>query len=384
MARPARGRVTDWVQQASNYAAMGISIIPVARKVAAIKWEPWQRGIMPAAEIERYFRSPAVTGIAVVLGPVSGDLACRDFDAADSYDAWKSHYPEEANRLPTVKTPRGFHVYFRQPGIRTRHLGDGELRGASAYCLLPSSIYRGKVYRWLKPFGGEFHTINRERAGLSQPWNGLKREDRETDAVGVGRFSKKTIATLEQAINLAVPSGPGQNHQRLFVLARGLLAVQHHIGRNLTEQERMAAFALWYKQAAPYLRLGQSYDEYLMEFLEARERARIPLGDSEVIREAWQAASVSQPPATARKKLSDPRLLLLASFCRELQRRAGAQPFYLACRTVQERFNLQSHVTGYNWLMGLVRLKILEIAERGTRGLKGRATRFRYLPPLDD
>ena len=43
--------MNDLVKQASDYAAMGLSVIPVAGKVASVKWELWQRVIMSAAEI---------------------------------------------------------------------------------------------------------------------------------------------------------------------------------------------------------------------------------------------------------------------------------------------------------------------------------------------
>jgi Bifunctional DNA primase/polymerase, N-terminal len=383
----------SWVNQASDYAALGLSVIPVAGKVAAIKWEPWQRSIMPSAEIQRCFSSPVVSGIAVVLGPVSGELACRDFDVPESYQAWRTYFPAEAERLPTAKTPRGHHVYFRHAGVGTRHFGDGEIRGEGSYCVLPNSVVKGVTYHWLRPFGGEFMKLDPEKTGLTQPWNRMNREDREDGgdredladranyAVDTfGDFPKNEIRSLEQAVSVATPHASHENHRMLFHLARAMLAYQKHSALVLAETDLMEAFAMWHKAALPHLRQCTSYDEYLFEFLEAWERARFPLGERAVIREAWLAASAAEPPATASKKLSDPRLLLLASFCRELQRRAGTQPFYLACRTVQERFNLSSHVTGYNWLLGLVRVNILDIAERGTRGVKGRATRFRYLP----
>ncbi|MCX5689637.1 MAG: bifunctional DNA primase/polymerase [Planctomycetota bacterium] len=43
--------------------------------------------------------------------------------------------------VPTVKTGRGFHVYFRWPGQRTVKFEDGELRGEAAYCVAPPSLH---------------------------------------------------------------------------------------------------------------------------------------------------------------------------------------------------------------------------------------------------
>jgi hypothetical protein len=403
--------VDDFVKQASEYAILGLSVIPVNHKVAVGKWRPYQQQIMAPDEIRRRFGSPEVTGVAIVFDGVSGDLAARDFDVADSYLSWKAKYPDEADRLPTVKTPRGFHVYFRQPGVRTKVLGDGELRGAGHYCLLPSSVYQGKVYQWINKIrsAADFLTINPSEVGLTIPWNSLtttKNNQKETDRTEsttsvhsvhsvpseerdkeretADQTSKTSIRSIKEAVAVAVPSNSGQNHQKLFLLARALRSLEKHKGSSLTKRERCAAFDLWYELAQRYLRPGQTRDEYLMEFLAAWNDARYALGERRVVSEAWTAASAAQPPAAARGELSDPRILLLVSFCRELQRRASHQPFYLSCRTVQELFSLGTHVTAHKWLQGLVQMDILEIVDRGTQGPGGRATRFRYLLGLDE
>ncbi len=74
---------------------------------------------------------------------------------------------------------------------------------------------------------------------------------------------------------------------------------------------------------------------------------------------------------------------LVVSLCRELQRGAGRQAFYLACRTVQRILHHEAHTTAASWLRGLVHSKILKEVEKGGP-LTNRATRYRYLHPLDD
>ena len=117
-----------------------------------------------------------------------------------------------------------------------------------------------------------------------------------------------------------------------------------------------------------------------MEFLTAWAGAKLPLGESN-FNEMWEATKDADPPAVALQ-FTDQRLIRLVNFCKELQRCSGNQPFYLAVRTVQRLFELPSPRTAQQWLKGLQQLKIINPEEKGGPQTN-RATRFRYLPPLD-
>src|SRR5262249_31972647 len=121
---------------ALDYAARGWCIIPVRGKKAAGKWKRFQSRRPTESELGELFRLPGITGLAVLLGPASGGLCCRDFDSLPSYRDWRAGQPELAKALPTVKTARGRHVYFIGPeGFQD--CGDGEYRAdAGHYCLL--------------------------------------------------------------------------------------------------------------------------------------------------------------------------------------------------------------------------------------------------------
>ena len=126
---------------------------------------------MGVDEIAKCFSTPLVTGVAVILGRVSGDLCCRDFDNREAYIAWAAHNPKYASTLPTARTARGFHVYFRATGQMTQKLGDGELRGQGGYCLLPPSIHpTGVIYEWVREPLGEIPSVDPIAAGLSKTW----------------------------------------------------------------------------------------------------------------------------------------------------------------------------------------------------------------------
>jgi hypothetical protein len=124
------------------YASRGWSIVPVTGKCAAGRWRPCQKRTPDHSTLRRLLARPGVTGLAVVTGAVSGGLAVRDYDQIDAYLAWAGAHPEDANRLPTVRTARGFHVYGRLDAEDYRTFADGELRADSKhYVLLPPSLH---------------------------------------------------------------------------------------------------------------------------------------------------------------------------------------------------------------------------------------------------
>lgn len=139
--------VSEFLRDAEEYVGHGWSIIPIrydrntGKKPAACKWEEYQRRRPTPDELMRMFRLRGLTGLAVVLGPVSTGLYVRDFDVPEGYHQWAEAFPELAGRMPTYQTGRGFQVLgYHSDEVQTRDLGDGELRGEGAYSVLPRSL----------------------------------------------------------------------------------------------------------------------------------------------------------------------------------------------------------------------------------------------------
>jgi hypothetical protein len=236
--------VMDFSEHALAYFHRGFSVIPVKGKKPVMKsWKPYQETPMRPDEIARRFSSPQVTGVAVILGDVSGNLCCRDFDNAEAYQAWVANTPDYASTLPTAQTARGFHVYFRATGQATQKLGDGELRGQGGYCLLPPSIHPdGIIYQWLREPLGEIPSVDPITAGFAKTWanetqNQSIQRDRDTEdtekQMWCGeRFgtndSTSEIRSIEEAVQASLPSQPHDNHHWLFTLARAMLAFQKY------------------------------------------------------------------------------------------------------------------------------------------------------------
>jgi hypothetical protein len=103
---------------------------------------------------------------------VRGGLAVRDFDVAGAYSAWAAANPDDAARLPTVQTARGFHVYGRLEEETFDDLGDSELRADSGhYVLLPPSVHpSGHTYTWVHPLPDAPTPLPILPSSLSQKW----------------------------------------------------------------------------------------------------------------------------------------------------------------------------------------------------------------------
>ncbi|MBA2703119.1 MAG: hypothetical protein H0U60_04615 [Blastocatellia bacterium] len=116
----------------------GAMIIGVNRKVSVGDWGGKDFSVQTNRpkweEVKQSLRHPKVTGIAIVLGPISGDLYCRDWDEVGAYEQWASEHPDLAAVLPTARTKRGYHNYFTSDKVLpTNTYNDGELRGAGSY-----------------------------------------------------------------------------------------------------------------------------------------------------------------------------------------------------------------------------------------------------------
>ena len=138
---------------ALEYCRRGWSIIPIkpGTKKPTCTWAKYQAKRANESQLTEWFGNGQDVGLAVVFGPVSGGLVCRDFDTMEGYECWAADHPGLAKTLPTVATARGRHVYCHANHRGIKKLDDGELRGAG-YCLLPPSRHPdGPEYRWLIP-----------------------------------------------------------------------------------------------------------------------------------------------------------------------------------------------------------------------------------------
>lgn len=388
------------LHEALEYRRRGWSIILIragTKQLACRSWKPFQHRLPTEAQVYEWFGHNREYGIAVILGEVSGGLVCRDFDEMASYEEWAGHYADLAAHLPTVQTPRGRHVYFRADGDELREaspsgrtildLGDGELRGDGAYCVLPPSRHpTGALYQWLRSPDDDVPGLDLRGSGLL-PCNRESRVDREFPENGEAQrppreppaTSPSSPGSLLHEVDLAmrrtIPSQYGQRHRMLFDLARELKAIA---GLTDADPQDLKPYVQdWHQKALPHIRT-KPFEESWFDFCDAWDKVRSPKGEGP-IDHAFEKAKQSETPHVALQ-YEQPTLRLLVGLCRELQRASGEAPLFLASRTAGRLLGLH-YSTASRWLRGLRRDGIVKLVLQGERAER-RASRYRYLAEL--
>ena len=155
------------VERALELVRAGISVIPVRGDAAprepkkpAIKWRAYQKRIMTEAEVRAAFAKSG-EALGIVCGCISG-LVVIDFDDHLRYRRFCRHRPDLAKTY-TVKTRRGYHVYFRtDEKVPTHQVEGGDVKGERSYIVAPPSIIDGFRYRQVS--GSDAMRLN--RAGI--------------------------------------------------------------------------------------------------------------------------------------------------------------------------------------------------------------------------
>ena len=360
------------------------------------QWKHYQARHATEAAIRRWFPDGKPRAVAVVLGKVSGNLVCRDFDTMEGYRRWAKAHPDLAAALPTVATARGRHVYFCADDLGFADLGDGEYRGNGHYCLLPPSPHPdGTAYKWIVPlpsgdvpfvrdvravgFLGENQPCNRENGENGE--NGDNRENRgspkSTEAVGeVGSFSSQSGVPedVARALRDSLPTGPGRRNRQVFELARALKAVPRLADAPV---DRLEPFVRqWHHTGvAKGVISTQPCEETWIDFLRAWPKVKFPKG-AEPMGVIFEKAK-RKPLPRAADKYEQPQLRILVALCRELQAASGKEPFFLSCRSAGRLLGVP-HVTAWRWLFLLTHNGDLQEVEKGDQS-KRRASRYRYV-----
>lgn len=143
------------IKRAKQLAMAGYSVIPVhgdslpeQPKKPAIRWRKFQKRIPSPAEIESLFPDD-VTALGIVCGSVSR-LLVIDFDDLLSYRKFCRRFPQHIATY-TVKTNRGFHLYFRsERKLPSHQFAGGDIKGERSYVIAAPSQIGDFQYREVK------------------------------------------------------------------------------------------------------------------------------------------------------------------------------------------------------------------------------------------
>ncbi len=370
---------------ATDYAGRGWSIVPMTfdggKKPCPVSWRRYQQQAPSEATLRRWFRNGKYPALAVVLGVVSGNLACRDFDDPKAYEQWAEKFPELAKTLPTVRTGRGYHVYFTDHVAKVVHYTDGELRGEKCICCLPPSRHpAGQGYDWIVSLpDGELPAIDPAESGLigelvQQKGTEVDRSrHKQTEAIRskLSAGSEGEGEGIEQAIQSTLPTSPGMRNRQVFQLARALKGIP-----SLADQAPQSLIHIvqrWYTRALPYIKTKE-FDETLIDFFYAWPRVHTPMRTN-LMEDAMRLARSKPIPNLPYD--SQP-VRDLAALCRELQGIVGDGPFFLSTRTAGRLLGVH-HTTAWRGLFLLETDGWIKTIEKGGTDKNPRkATRYSY------
>jgi hypothetical protein len=374
----------------------GWTVIPVRGKVPVIPWKglsgadprgmPWERA----------------TGLAVLGGTVSDRLVIRDFDLEASYTRWAEAFPDLAQVLPTARTGKGFHLYFRGPE-GYRNLGDGEYRGDPAqYTLIPPSLHpSGKPYQWLLEPQAEIPWVdNPSSAGLlglvgcqggplSEPLTqsphitNLLLADMSANSEEDGEVGHDLLMSLGVTRGWTPPPevevmARSHRPRRLYERNRRILAYVRALKRLDVPWEPNSlriAFRHWWAHALPVVGNKSERHSYL-QFLDAWGRCPHQSTGLDMERTLGEAMG---EPLHPKAQGYPARGQLLARVCARLQRHCGPDPFYLSGAEAGRLLGVTERAA--RRLLGrLVGDGILRRVSQGSN-LTGLASTYRYLPP---
>jgi hypothetical protein len=374
----------------------GWTVIPVRGKVPVIPWKglsgadprgmPWERA----------------TGLAVLGGKVSDGLVIRDFDLEASYIRWAGGFPDLAQVLPTARTAKGFHLYFRGPeGFKA--LGDGEYRGDPGhYTLIPPSLHpSGKPYQWLlEPKGeipwvddpsssGLLGVVGRQGPPLSEvltdspPHPSCLLANMSANREVVGQVGPDLLRALGVTRGWCPPPEVGvlahaHRPRRLYERNRRILAYVRALKRLEVPWEPNSlriAFRHWWAHALPVVGNKSERHSYL-QFLGAWGRCPAQTTGLDAERTLGEALG---EPLHPRARGYPPRGQLLARVCARLQRHCGQDPFYLSGAEAGRLLGVTERAA--RRLLGrLVGDGILRRVSQGSN-LTGLASTYRYRTP---
>lgn len=355
------------VEDAVDYCRLGWSVFPVRqnKQPAIPHWRHFQTEPADETLVRKMFESEAAKGVAVVLGEVSGGLACRDFDCPDGFLNWCNSHPDEASGLPVVRTGRGFHVIGRleQPTFKVFQSGDerGELRGDHLhYIVLPPSLHPSGIrYEWLTP-------LPPKGAPLPLLPLSLQVAQSQDNSSQYMTCAQGAIGTL---IENTQPTGPGQRNRMLFQLARGLVA---ELGRDADHMQLRNIVKTWHSLAVRTIST-KPFDHSWDDFIRAWAGVKVPMGHS---LKAAVATAKSNPLPRDAQLYEKAELRSLVALCAQLQTQWGDHPFPLGCRKAAEILGI-SPAEANRHLKLLEFDGLLQLAAKGSKSSK-KASEWRY------
>ncbi len=177
---------------------------------------------------------------------------------------------------------------------------------------------------------------------------------------------------VAKAIERTIPTSGGKRHRKTFDFVRELRAIPELA--DLRPQALRPIVQEWHRRALPFIKT-QAFEETWFDFVEGWAKVKFPKGQGPIDR-AFQMAVAAEVPEVALQ-YDQPKLRLLVSLCRELQRANPHGPIFLSAREGGRLLDV-SHVQASRWMKLLCLDNILTLESQGDIE-SGKASRYYYI-----
>jgi len=367
-----KSTTNSYLEAALDYHGRGWNVIPISagtKRPALESWKEWQEQWQTEKEIAEWF-SDGTCGVGIICGEISGGLTVLDFDNADLYEAWAAENPSLADTLPTVRTGRGYHVYFRSNLTKSIKRDGFDLK-ATGYVVAPPSVHpSGEHYKWINPLPpvGEPLPFFDDLDKLCLPAPIVQERVNPLPSAGEplppslgqpqadGEWRKRAV---EKAIEKTLPKSYGNRNRCIFDLAvrlRGLFE---------TIEEAKPVVELWYARALPNIQT-KSFNITWLDFQEAWLNIKYPYYIS--LKRAVAAADCRLKDGSCLKQdvYTDDCFRRLLEVCRVLAGQSPDKTFFLSHRMAAEIAGMSQWTAG-NMLKNFCRNGFLAVAKESTR-----------------
>lgn len=180
----------------------------------------------------------------------------------------------------------------------------------------------------------------------------------------------RIIQLVEEAIQTTLPKVVGSRNRCIFEFARALMAISEFAEADAVSLKPFVR--RWHATALPVIGT-KPFDDTWSEFVYGWGRVKFPKG-SGALAQALAAADASpDPPEAEQYDAPDTRRLI--RLCRELQRHAGNEPFYLSCGSAATLLGTDK-MTAWRRLQMLIGDRLITVVILHTNK---DATRYRYV-----
>ena len=270
------------IKHALDYLEQGFSVIPItpnAKKPPLFSWKEFQTRRSTEAEVLQWWEEVPNANIGIVTGSVS-NIVVIDIDTEEAWETFAFNYGSDCTRV--VKTPHGYHVYFRTTntqGNRVGFLPGIDVRGEKGYVVAPPSKIFDISYEWLQE--GELKPIPEGLISYSQKERivspaSFSRGFRDDSLFHIaltlvkGGMSKEEI--LHTILQLAQTCDPPCSEKKVAIKVASAF---QYAGGNVAEIEEMVK--QWLKLAHGAFSFGMVYKDLGLNTTSMQKTCRIEL-----------------------------------------------------------------------------------------------------------